>query len=114
MISYLFANITSIGSPNIFIYGGFVFLTVYAYTELMDKHFSALFWELAKNVIGIAIIYYLGDWFGSANHFPLLNYVAITYFIISSLVTTWFVFFELRNEKIIASQPRPEMVKSTF
>src|SRR6187200_2900527 len=38
LVSYLFGNIGKIGSPNIFIYGGFVFLYVYAYTDLMDKN----------------------------------------------------------------------------
>jgi hypothetical protein len=36
MVSYLFANIAYIGNPTIFLYGAFVFLFVYAFTELMD------------------------------------------------------------------------------
>ena len=106
MITYLFLKIADIGSPGMFIYGGFVFLTVYAYTELMDKHFFALIWELAKNVLGLSIIYYSGDWFGGEKYFPLINHVLIAYFIISSFLTAWFVFFEFKKEKIIAPEPQ--------
>ena len=31
LISYLFGNIAYIGKPDIFIYGGFIFLMVYAF-----------------------------------------------------------------------------------
>ena len=64
MISYFFGNIAAINNINpcfIYIYGAFVFLTVYAYTELMDLNPFALFWEGLKNSIGIAIIYKYGD-----------------------------------------------------
>jgi len=102
LISYLFANIADIGSPGMFIYGGFIFLYVYAYTELMDRNSYALIWELLKNITGIAIIYYLGDWFGASAYFSWLNIVLILYFIASSLITAWFVSFEFRkNSKTI-------------
>ena len=102
LISYLFANIADIGSPGMFIYGGFIFLYIYAYTELMDRNSYALIWELLKNITGIAIIYYLGDWFGASAYFSWLNIVLILYFIASSLITAWFVSFEFRkNSKTI-------------
>src|SRR5574338_959208 len=47
--AHLFANIAAIGSPGIFIYGLFIFLHVYAFTDLADKNASALAWEAAKN-----------------------------------------------------------------
>lgn len=56
-ISYFFANIATIGSPNMFVYGAFVFLYVYAYSELMDGNKYALFWELLKATGGIAVIF---------------------------------------------------------
>ena len=37
-VSYLFGNIALVGKPGIFIYGAFIFLYVYAFTELMDKN----------------------------------------------------------------------------
>ena len=98
-ISYLFANIAIIGTPGIFVYGLFVFVTVYAYSELMDRNRYALFWEIIKNMFGCAIIYKTGDWFGAFVFFPGINYSIIAWFIVSTLVTAWFVFIEFRSEK---------------
>ncbi|MEP6950480.1 MAG: sterol desaturase family protein [Ginsengibacter sp.] len=98
-ISYLFANIAAIGTPGIFVYGFFIFLTVYAYSELMDRNRYALFWEAVKNIFGCAVIYKTGDWFGASVFFPGINYSIIAWFIISTFVTAWFVFIEFRSEK---------------
>ena len=42
--------------PICFIYGAFVFLMVYAFTELMDGRYAVL-WEVLKAASGIAIIF---------------------------------------------------------
>lgn len=49
---YMLANISSIGSPSIFIYGGFIFLFIYALTDLMDGNTTSLFWELLNHHTG--------------------------------------------------------------
>ncbi len=99
LISYLFGNITAIGSPNMFIYGGFIFLNVYAYSELMDKNKYAFLWELLKGITGIAIIFYLGGWFGANQFLPWISSVLIAYFILSSLAAAWFVFAGFKKEE---------------
>jgi alkylglycerol monooxygenase len=104
LISYLFANIAAVGSPGIFIYGGFIFLSVYAFTDLMDRNPYALMWEMVKNIFGLAIIYYTGDWFKSNSQLPGLHYAMIGYFILSSIVTTYFVFGEIRELEVVNSQ----------
>ncbi len=103
-VSYLFGNIAKIGSPNIFIYGGFIFLFVYAFTDLMDKNKSAVVWELAKNIFGIGIIFYLGDWFGSDRFSPMIKYILVGYFIVSTAVAGWLAYHskEEKTELIIA------------
>jgi sterol desaturase/sphingolipid hydroxylase (fatty acid hydroxylase superfamily) len=48
-VSYLFGNIGAINrldSSYIYIYGGFVFLSVYAFTDLMDRNPYAILWVL--------------------------------------------------------------------
>jgi len=92
MVSYLFANIALIGSPNIYIYGAFIFVFVYAFTELMDGNKNAVIWETFKTVAGISLIYYLGDWFASDHFSVAIKYVLIGYFIISLLVTLWLAY----------------------
>jgi alkylglycerol monooxygenase len=93
-ISYLFGNIAAINKLNstyIYIYGLFIFLSVYAFTELMDRHKYAAVWETIKNIFGLGIIFQTGDWFGASQHFIFLKYVLGVYFILSTLVTVWFV-----------------------
>jgi hypothetical protein len=90
-ISYFFGNIASIGSPGIFYYGGFIFLGIYAITDLMDRNSSAIFWETAKNLFGISLIYTHGDWFGSESFLPGIKIFILAYFVVSNIVTAYFV-----------------------
>ncbi len=109
LISYLFGNIAAIGSPDMFIYGGFVFLSVYAGTELMDRNAYALVWEIIKNILGICIIYYYGDWFGMDKYSPWINYALVAYFITASFTSAWFVFYEFpkKNTRVVPATALP-------
>jgi alkylglycerol monooxygenase len=98
LVFYFFGNLGSIGSPSIFIYGGFIFLMVYSYTELMDRNPLALVWETLKNAIGLSLIYYMGDWFNISNLFAGGKYLVLAYFIFSTVITAYFVFTEIRND----------------
>jgi alkylglycerol monooxygenase len=98
LISYLFGNIAKIGSPGIFTYGAFVFLMVYALTDLMDKNVYSIFWEVAKNGLGLFFIYQQGDWFGASSISPIISKVLIFYFIFSTALNSWFV-LQLRKEE---------------
>ena len=82
-VSYLFGNIAQIGSPNMFFYGGFIFLFVYALTELMDGSRWALLFEGLKCIVGLGIIYFTGSWFGADQLFPFSTIFFIGYFIVS-------------------------------
>jgi alkylglycerol monooxygenase len=92
LLSYFFGNIAQIGSPNMFIYGGIVFIYVYALTELMDGNKYAVVWEFLKALIGIAVIFYIGDWFGANKLFPWISTVLIAYFVFSAGVTGWLAY----------------------
>ena len=101
-ISYLFGNIAAINKLNaayVYMYGGFVFLSVYAFTELMDRNRYAILWELIKNVVGILIIYRLGNWFGANAYSSGINYVLVVYFILSTVITGWFVFQHKKEDE---------------
>ena len=99
LISYLFGNIASIGSPGIFYYGLFVFLTVYAFTELMDRNPFALFWECIKNALGVYIILSSGNWFGANQYGTWINTFLIVYFIFSTITTAWFAWQIMKEER---------------
>lgn len=97
LISWLFGNIAAIGSPAMFVYGAFVFIYVYAFTELMNRNKYALAWEFVKSAFGIGIISYYSDWFGAGKQLPWINAVLVAYFIISFLITAWFVLVDFRK-----------------
>ena len=97
-ISYLFGFIAKIGSPEIFYYGGFIFLSVYAFTELMDRSPFSIFWESIKNLYGIAVIYQTGDWFSGSKFIPGLNYILTGYFILSTIIVALFVIKHRRED----------------
>lgn len=101
IVGYLLGNIANIGSPNMFFYGGFVFIYVYALTELMDGSKYAMFWEILKGTFGFAIIVYLGDWFGSDSFYSPLSKLLLAYFIISVCVTGWLI---VSKQKIVSLQ----------
>ena len=97
-ISYLFGFIGKIGTPAVFYYGGFIFLSVYAYTELMDRNSFAIFWELVKNSYAILIIYKTGSWFMAEQFIHGITYLLIAYFILSTFVTVYFTISHHRED----------------
>lgn len=103
-VSYLFGNLALIGKPGIFIYGAFIFLFVYAFTELMDKNKYAVLWELLKCATGITIILYTGDWFGISAHGSYIKFILIAYFILSLVSSFWFAAkqkLQVNNESLL-------------
>ncbi|MEO7311335.1 MAG: sterol desaturase family protein [Chitinophagaceae bacterium] len=98
-ISYLFGNIATIGAPAMFWYGGFIFMAVYAHTELMDGNPNAVYWEAAKNIFGAAVIIKTGSWFGAGTLLSWSNYLVIGYFVLSTVVAGWLVMRQRKEIK---------------
>lgn len=93
LISYLFgsiAYINSINSTYIYWYGGFVFLSVFSLTELMDRNSKAIWWEIVKVALGLSFLYVQGDWFGIHQQIPNAAYGIFTYLIFSLGGSLWF------------------------
>jgi alkylglycerol monooxygenase len=107
-VSYLFGNIAAINKIDktlIYYYGAFIFLTVYALSELMDRNRYAIIWETIKNAAGFSVIYITGDWFGSDTILiSSAKYLLAAYFFISELVTAWFVLKHAREDKAILTR----------
>lgn len=99
LVSYLFGNIAMIGHSNIFAYGAFIFVQVYALTEFMDRNKWAWMIEAIKNLICIYYLLSNGAWFGSNTFSPIIAPILIGYFILSAFATYYF-----SNEKIDPSQ----------
>lgn len=96
-VSYLFYNIAVIGMPKIFVYGFFIFLSIYSYTDLMDKNRSAVFFELFRFFFGLAIISFYGDWFGLSALFSFANVVIISYLLVS-LGMSFYISYHEKNQ----------------
>ncbi len=94
LISYLFGNIASIGSPDMFIYGAFIFLHVYAFTEIMDRNRFAWIWESLKFAFGIWILWSTNNWFGMNNLFSGAIYVMAAYLFLSWLGSLYLTMVE--------------------
>lgn len=107
-ISYLFgqiAYINSIDRSYIYWYGGFVFLTIYALTELMDRNRYALSWETLRCGLGLWFLYDQGDWFGASQWLPPVKFILGGYFILSLLVSAWFAIRHSREDMAVAATP---------
>lgn len=93
-VSYLFGNIALINSIDksfIIWYAVFLFFCVYALTDMMDRNTSAIVWEIIRSSAGLIFLYSQNDWFGAGNYLPAVKYILAAYFIISIVVTGWFV-----------------------
>ncbi|MBC5839226.1 sterol desaturase family protein [Flavobacterium muglaense] len=95
-VAYLFNNVASIGIPTIFIYGLFILLTIYSYTDLMDKSRFSVYWEALRMLFAFGIIYYFGDWFGLNVTIPIGTYLIIAYLLSSFTMSLYFAVFEFK------------------
>ena len=104
-ISYLFGNIAAINSAStayIFWYGAFVFLSVYSMTELMDRNPYAIGWEILRCGLGIGFLVYQDDWFGASGYITSIKFILGVYFILSIIITGWFVYKHYREDRKLA------------
>jgi alkylglycerol monooxygenase len=98
LVTYLFDNVAKIGLPDIFIYGLFIFITIYSYTELMDKNNYAVVCEGVRYLLAVGIIYFYGDWFGLNDLVPFSTYILLGYFSLSLLISYYFVTIDFKKE----------------
>ncbi|MFN5421979.1 MAG: sterol desaturase family protein [bacterium] len=91
-ISYLFANLAQIGSPGIFYYGFFIFVYIYAMTDLMDRNRSAIVGEVIKCLSGFYLINLSGGWFGAEISYPAVPYIIGAYLVLSLIITFYFTY----------------------
>ncbi len=96
-VSHFFAHIADISSPGMFIYGGFLFLFVYAYTEQMDKSNIGWIWEIAKSSSGFCIIFLTGDWFGANKYYGGISLLIAVYLFLSTLLSFYFQITEAKK-----------------
>jgi sterol desaturase/sphingolipid hydroxylase (fatty acid hydroxylase superfamily) len=101
-ISYLFGNIAAINHLHpfyIYLYGLFIFLYVYALTELMDRSPYAFIWELIKNLLGLAIVYVQQDWFAASSIWRGIPLLVAAYCCFASLYAGWLNYQQIKEDR---------------
>ncbi len=94
LTSYLFGNIAAINELNpwhIYLYGLFLFVFVYAFTELMDRNPKAWIPESFKALLGAYFLIAQGDWFLASSLWTFIPVMLAAYLGISLAVTLYFV-----------------------
>ncbi|WP_296682209.1 sterol desaturase family protein [Flavobacterium sp.] len=100
LVSYLYLSIARIDIQHIFVYGTFIFISVYSYTELMDTNNYSLFWESIRFAFGIGIITYFGNWFEIDTMIPFGTYLIMGYLTLSLIINIYFVRSGFKSEKL--------------
>jgi sterol desaturase/sphingolipid hydroxylase (fatty acid hydroxylase superfamily) len=88
-VSYFFAHIAQIPPLGLLWYGGFIFLHVYALTDLMDCNRSSVFFEWIKMIYGCGLLLANTDWFGISQYLSSAPVYLAVYFI-ASFFATWY------------------------
>ncbi|MFZ9386823.1 MAG: sterol desaturase family protein [Chitinophagaceae bacterium] len=107
-ISYLFGQIAYINELNvsyIYWYGGFVFLSVYALTETMDRNPYAIIPEILRTGLGLYLLYWQGDWFGLSRWVSSIQTWGGGYLLVSLVVSAWFMVRHRQEDNNEAPNP---------
>jgi sterol desaturase/sphingolipid hydroxylase (fatty acid hydroxylase superfamily) len=79
---------------EVWLYGTFLFVSIFAYTALMDKRSYSFIAELLKFSLGVALIAWSGGWFGLETSITTIGFVVGGYLLVSLAATAYFQFFE--------------------
>ena len=90
-LSALFYFIGEFNLTQMLSYGLWIFLVVYAYTEFMDQNPNFLIFEIIKNAAGIFIVTQTTLWDPILKNANCLAGIFISYCIVSSLVSVYFL-----------------------
>ena len=95
LMMYLFNFIAEIGPQGAVVYGLFLVFAIFSYSMLMDKNRNAKWVELAKAILGLALIYWQGSWFRIDELLGLSTWLVAAYFTASAVVVFYFVHAEI-------------------
>lgn len=93
LMMYLFNNIGEIPFSQVLFYGIFLFVSIFAYTSLMDGNIIGIAGEVVKMGIGLFLLYINGfQWFGIDSMIPNGTLIVLSYMMISLLSALYFYF----------------------
>jgi sterol desaturase/sphingolipid hydroxylase (fatty acid hydroxylase superfamily) len=91
MVYHLLINFGTLDATQVVWYAAFLFVTIFSYTTLMDRHALAILTELVRMCIGIGIILRSGNWFGIDSYLGGATTVMVIYLVASMLLTLYFI-----------------------
>lgn len=97
LMTYFFGNIASIGLPGIYLYGTFIFISIFSYTELMDKNQYAWIFEIIRFGFGAFLIYHFGSWFDIDYLIPFGTQIVSFFLMLSLGVSFYFTQVEFKK-----------------
>jgi len=100
-VSFMFANIAAVGLPNLFLYGLFIFISIYSLSELMDGNQNAVHWEGIRFLFAFSLLFYFQSWLGLFFNSSILLFILLSYFIISFVISFYFVKTEIAGNNRI-------------
>jgi len=98
LMMYLFNSLMRIGSPDIFIFGAFLLVSIFSYTALMDKKTYARPVQIARCVYGLGVISIYNDFFFMNEVWSFGSILMMVYFAASIIITSYFILVEFRKE----------------
>ncbi|MFT7160993.1 MAG: alkylglycerol monooxygenase [Bacteroidia bacterium] len=107
LMLHMLLELADLGLANLYLYGSFLFLSIFSYTTLMDGKKWAIWIEIIKSIFGLAIIFQYGSWFNLDELISMGTYIFGGYQIISVFGVAWFVKTEVEKKSI---PPTPELV----
>lgn len=95
LMFYMLVHIADFQYSDVLLYAGFLFVSIFAYTTLMDQHKMALPIEALKLLLGLFLIYKMDGWF-MMDEYIMSGATAIIsiYFMLSSALTAYFLYYE--------------------
>ncbi|MCB9309657.1 MAG: sterol desaturase family protein [Lewinellaceae bacterium] len=109
LMMFLFNQIAIIPTIGVLSYGLFLFVSIFAYTSLMDGHLQGVIAECLKFIIGLILFYSNGSsWFGIEQIWSSGNVVFLGYIFVSLLLSLFFYFNDRpipqKNNDYVGSQ----------
>ncbi|MCW3127951.1 MAG: sterol desaturase family protein [Bacteroidetes bacterium] len=101
LMCFLFYRIDKITHTETLLYGGFILVSVFAYTSVMDKKAYGIIAIIAQAVLGIVLIIWTGDWFGMSGVWSAGPTALIVCLIASAVASIFFHFteFSVKEER---------------
>ncbi len=101
LLLFMFYNYSEIGLGNLLLFGLYVFISIYAFTSLMDRNRFTLIAESIRFIYGMVIVFFTGGWFGLEAYWTSATQWMVAFMIFSLAGSIYFMHFEKGGNSIL-------------